>query len=157
MHRVAIILTAALFMAFSLSCEDDFVTTESAVMTNDAGQTLKLTVSPDNLDVYAGGASTVLIELYAADDSPIERANIVVTSTIGALGDNQLETDVDGVAVTTLSATGMSGYSTIVATYKSMQVVVSVDFWEGDSSGSAESGGGVNLGDDTATTNETTA
>ncbi len=155
MHRVGIILLAVLITAFVLSCEDDFMTEESAVATNEAGQTIKLSVTPDNLDVFSGGAATVLVELYGADGSPIERADVVVTSTIGALGENSLITDVDGVAITTLSATGMSGYSAVVATYKAMQVRVSVDFWEGDPEGSAESGGGVNLDDD-ETGDETT-
>jgi hypothetical protein len=151
MRFVGIIIFAALIAMPLLSCEDDFLTTESAVMTNDAGQTLKLTVSPDNLDVFSGGACTVLVELYAPDGSAIERADILVTSTIGALTENTMETDVDGIAVTALSATGTAGYSVVVATYKSMQVIVSVDFWEGDPSGSAESGGGVDIGDEDTT------
>ncbi|MCL4232973.1 MAG: hypothetical protein KJ042_00475 [Deltaproteobacteria bacterium] len=145
------------FASMAIACGDaEFMTDETAVATNGAGQTLVLSATPDNLDVMDGGAITILLELYAADGSPIEGASVVMTATIGDLAETALTTDVDGIAVTTLSATGKQGYSIVVATYKNLQAKVSIDFYSGDPGGSNATGGdttagGTDTGTDTGT------
>ena len=152
MKAVRIIIPFLIFLLIAFGCEDQYMTQQSAVATNAAGQTLKITASPDNLDITAGGAITVLCELYAADGSGIEGGKIIITSTIGTLGDNTLKTDADGVGVTTLSPTDRPGWAVVVATYESMQVMVSVSFFKGDSSAGGTGGNSTPppIGDDTS-------
>ena len=148
-----IAMTALIVLTFIVAgCGDEYMTSEEDVATNDAGQTLRLAATPDNLDVNSGGAITVLAELYADDGSPISGANVLLTSTLGALGESKITTDVDGIAATTLTANGVTGYAVIVATYKGLQVMINADFYEGDPSASAPSGDNTGgFGDTTAT------
>jgi hypothetical protein len=149
-----IFLPVLIVFLFGFGCEDQFMTSESAVATNEAGQTLKLTASPDNLDISGGGAATILAELYAADGTGIEGANLVFTSSLGTLGANTAATDKDGIAITSLVAGVRPGYAVIVATYGSMQVMVSVDMYNGDpnGSGSDTTPPDIGGGDDDTTT-----
>jgi hypothetical protein len=125
---------AMLVALIGLGCEDEFMTQDSGIATNEAGQTMKVTATPDNLDISAGGAVSILIELYAEDGSGIQNAAVTLTASNGVLGAASLTTDIDGTAVTTLTASTRPGYAIVVATYESMQVMVKVDFYEGDPS-----------------------
>ncbi len=149
-----IICLLALFVIAGLACEDEFMTQDSAVVTNDAGQMMQLTASPDNLNIAAGGAVTILIELSGVDGFPIQGGTVVVTSTLGTLGESSLTSDIDGIAITTLTAGPQPGYAVVVSTYKTMQAMVSVDFYEGNPGASSpggenpDIGGGTYTGDD---------
>lgn len=149
------IVILALLSAIPIACGgEEFMTDETAVATNAAGQTLVLSASPDNMDIAAGGAITLLVELYGADGAPIEAGSVLMTATIGDLGETALTTDTDGIAVTTLAATGKAGYAIVVATFKNLQAKVSVDFFEGDPTGDSATGGDTGVdqtGTDTGT------
>ncbi|MBZ0270606.1 hypothetical protein K8I61_01105 [bacterium] len=138
----------------ALSCEGEFATQESDVVTSPNGQTLVLTATPDNLDITGGGAITILAELYVEGGDPLSGVDIVFTSTLGTVGETRVVTDADGIAITTLAATSRPGYAMVVATFKSMQAMVSVDFYQGDPNSSPTDGENPDFGDDTGTEDE---
>ena len=125
-HLLPIALVALLLV---VGCGgDEFMTTEMDAATNADGYTVYITASPDNLNVQAGGAIAIAIQVIDPAGEGVDSAAILLTATMGDLTDTELTTDVDGFAVTTLAAPDTNGFGMVVATYKGIQAMISVDF-----------------------------
>jgi len=126
-YRALLVALAILLLA--AGCGEEFETNDMEAVTNQNGETLAIAVSPDNLDIQAGGSISVMVQVTDANEDGISGATVMLTSTMGALAATDLTTDDDGYAMTTLSAGDQNGYAVLVATYKGIQAMVEVDFW----------------------------
>jgi hypothetical protein len=126
-HLLPIAMFALLLVA---GCGgEEFQTTDMDAATNADGYTVYITVSPDNLNIQTGGAVAIAVQIIAPTGEGVDSAAIILTATMGSLTDTELTTDVDGFAVTTLTAPDTNGFGVVVATYKGIQAMISVDFW----------------------------
>lgn len=120
------------FLALALlGCGDEFMTTDIASNTNSDGYTLSLAVTPDNLNILAGGTISIMVEVLDPEGNGVGSAPVILTTTMGALAETDLTTDADGFAVTTLTAPAIIGYGIVVGTYRGAQSMVKVSFWSG--------------------------
>jgi hypothetical protein len=132
-YAVVLLVLGAVFAA--LGCGEEFMTTDMASSANANGYILTLAATPDNLNVQAGGAVTIVAEIIGPDDNGVGSAVVTLTTTLGALAESELTTDADGFAVTTLTAGEEIGYGIVVATYKGAQAMVKVNFWSSSTEG----------------------
>ena len=108
----------------------------SAQIGNDGQNTLQLTVIPDRLNVSDSGSCTVKVVLWDSKGEPLE-GTVAVSTTLGTLGSSSLTTvaNVDGAtagATTTLTpnSTGTVGNAVVTATFGTIQVWVTVEFYK---------------------------
>jgi len=74
------------------------------------------------------GASqaTILVEVFTVDLIPVVGASVVLTTTLGTLGDLTLTTDAAGAATTTLTSGTIVGTAFITATVDNVSANTSV-------------------------------
>jgi len=113
------------------SCASPYMTSGQQTVTDQNGDTLRLTVMPDNLDIAAGGSVTVMIYTYNYDDEPIEGAAVTASATLGTVKDSQMTTDVNGVGVTSLTPGKEPGWCVVTATFKTLIAEAAVSFYDG--------------------------
>lgn len=134
MRKIGLLVVVVAILLLG-GCGEEFMTNEVETVSNGDGFSLTLASSPDNINIAGGGNVAVLVEVLAPDGSGVEGASIILTATLGTLAESPLATDIDGYASTTLAPGEIAGYCIVVATYKGMQAIVKVDFWQGPTGG----------------------
>lgn len=127
--RYGILSVVSIILLIAVGCGDEFATNDIEAVTNQNGETLAIAVSPDNLDIQAGGSISVMVQVTDANEDGVSGAAVMLSTTMGTLESADLTTDDDGYAMTTLAAGSQNGYAVLVATYKGIQAMVEVDFW----------------------------
>lgn len=118
-----------------LGCPDIYRTSDGEFV-EDGDRSLELVVTPDNLDIAGGGVATILVQVAFTNGSALANGTVILTSSLGTLGANELTTDEDGIATTTLTPSEVTGWCVIVATHKRLQAIAEVSFYEtGDGGG----------------------
>ena len=86
--------------------------------------TLILDITPDRINIEGGGSAVVRVSLFDIDGQPAADETIVLTTTFGTLGAEQLTTADDGTATTTLSPSDTTtvGNATVTATFGTITV-----------------------------------
>ncbi|MDP8225280.1 MAG: hypothetical protein P9L99_18105 [Candidatus Lernaella stagnicola] len=134
--RYACWLAMLAVVVLALGCGgEEFMTTDMTAVANDDGFTLVVSAAPDNLNIQTGGAISVMISVTDPAGEGVESAVVVLSATMGTLTETELTTDMDGFAVTTLTAPDLEGYGVVVGSYRGIQAMVQIDFWTSSTGG----------------------
>ena len=103
---------------------------------NDGQDTLRLTVVPDRINISDGGSCSVNVTLWDANAEPII-GTVYLASTFGKLGASSVTTVADPGGTTASAATTLTpsdtttvGNAVVTATFGSITVWVSVEFYK---------------------------
>lgn len=137
--RKSFIFILPIIYVLMLICCDQYLSTPFIEDSTDqgitsSGEILELNADPNSLDISGGGTVMISVRLLYPNQRPIVGEVVKLSATLGTLEENELTTDSDGCAYTTLSPGEKTGWSIIVATYRSARAQVAVSFY--DSSGS---------------------
>lgn len=142
MYRCTVLLTVMAFLAALFGCEpilyEPFMGDSTDQGVTSSGEVLELNATPDSLDISGGGSVMISVRLLYPNQRPIVGEVVKVSATLGTLDENELTTDSDGCAYTTLSAGEKTGWSIVVAAYRSARAEVAVSFYD---SSEGEGGG----------------
>lgn len=108
--RYGILSVVSIILLIAVGCGDEFATNDIEAVTNQNGETLAIAVSPDNLDIQAGGSISVMVQVTDANEDGVSGAAVMLSTTMGTLESADLTTDDDGYAMTTLAAGSQSGH-----------------------------------------------
>ena len=135
-HKIVCMACASILVAATLMLSGCSGGGVSAQIGNDGQNTLQLTVIPDRLNVSDSGSCTVKVVLWDSKGEPLE-GTVAVSTTLGSLDSSSLTTvaNVDGAtagATTTLTpnSTGTVGNAVVTATFGTIQVWVTVEFYK---------------------------
>lgn len=141
----SITLITIVMPILTLVCCDQYLSAPFVESSTDqgitsSGEVLELNADPDSIDISGGGSVMISVRLLYPNQRPIVGEVVKLSATLGTLEENELTTDSDGCAYTTLSPGEKTGWCIIVATYRSARAQVAVSFY--DSSGGEGGGGG---------------
>jgi len=126
------IAVIALSLAF-FGCADPYMTSAGQSVTDENGNTLNLTVMPDNIDISSTGSVAVMVQTYDADGQPIVGAEITLSATLGTMTDSSVTTDDSGTAATTMTPGKVPGWGVVVAIYQSNMAEAPISCYDGSS------------------------